>query len=190
MRGSPPHGPPDGTEIAYTTYLANSRRITLINIHTGQQRRLLPRKAIAWQNAPSWSALGDKLAFSWNNNPLPPIDADRNVWDKWQTTETIYIVNRDGTDLQQLIAEDGPYAQYPALSPNGGEVLYTQEINDRFQIFKLDINSGVRTQLTHAVGLSLFQANAGGNWFDPAYALPVSPQPHLLTTMWGEVKEE
>ncbi len=179
---------PDGTEIAYTTYLANNRRITLINPRTGQQKRLLPRKAIAWQNSPSWPALGDKLAFSWNNNPLPPIDADRDVWDEWQTAETIYLVNRDGTELQQLIEEDGPYATDPALSPNGDEVLYTQEINDRFQIFKLDINNGIRTQLTHAVGLSLFQANAGGDWFDPDYALPVTPQPKLLTTTWGTVK--
>jgi len=28
------------------------------------------------------------------------------------------------------------------------------------------------------------------DWFDPAYALPVSPQPHLLTTQWAEVKRE
>ena len=36
------------------------------------------------------------------------------------------------------------------------------------------------------------QANAGGDWFDPAYAyaLPVSPQPDLLTTTWGEMKKE
>ena len=180
---------PDGTEIAYTTYIANSRRITLINPRTRQQKRLLPRKAIAWQNSPSWSAAADKLAFSWNNNPIPPIDADRQVWDKWQTTETIYLVNRDGTGLQQLVDEAGPYAQDPALSPNGNEVLYTQEINGYFQVFKVDVNSNIQTQLTHVVGLSLFQANAGGDWFDPAYALPVSPQPHLLTTTWGKVKQ-
>ena len=30
--------------------------------------------------------------------------------------------------------------------------------------------------------------NYGVDWFDPAFALPVSPQPHLLTTLWGRVK--
>ena len=52
------------------------------------------------------------------------------------------------------------------------------------------MNSGIVTQLTHIVDLLLIQSNAGGDWFDPAYALPVSPQPYLLTTTWAEVKAE
>ena len=56
---------------------------------------------------------------------------------------------------------------------------------ERSRFFKLDVNSGVRTQLTHIVG-----RNFGGDWFDPAYALPVSPQPKLLTTTWGEMKKK
>ena len=181
---------PDGTEIAYTAHHLNTLRLTLIDIRTRKQKRLIPKKAVAWQKEPSWSAAGDKLAFSWNNNPLPPPHIlDVKVWDVWQAKETVYIVNRDGTGLQQLVDEAGPYAQYPALSPNGDEVLYTQEIKGRFQIFKVDVNSGILTQLTHIVGLSLVQANAGSDWFDPVYALPVSPQPQLLTTTWGEVKK-
>ena len=54
--------------------------------------------------------------------------------------------------LRQLIEEDGPYAQYPKLSPDGEDVLYTRETNGRFQIFKLNLSSGVRTQLTHSGG--------------------------------------
>ena len=52
-------------------------------------------------------------------------------------------------------------------------MVYTQEINGQLQIFKIDINSGVRTQLTH--GGIFFQANAGADWFDPAYALAGFP---------------
>ena len=102
---------------------------------------------------------------------------------------TVYIVNRDGTGLRQLVDEAGPDIAVAALSPDGSEVVYTQEINGHEQIFKLDINSGVRTQLTHIAG-AFRQANIGGDWFDPAYALPVSPQPALLTTTWGKVKKE
>ena len=175
---------PDGTEIACSV----GGRLTFINVRTGAQEQLLPKKAMNWQRGPSWSAAGDKLAFSWNTHEMPPREAERPVWDAWQAKQTIYIVNRDGTGLQQLIEEAGPYAQYPALSPNAEELLYTQETDGLFQIFKLNLNSGVRTQLTDSGGP--IQANAGGDWFDPAYALPVAPQPHLLTTTWGEVKRQ
>ena len=184
---------PTGKEIAYTSYVIGNfhRRLTLIDLHTQKSKHLLPKKAMPWQNGPSWSAAGDKLVFSWNQNLLPPDHKlDERFPPEWRAKETIYIVNRDGTGLQQLVDEAGPYAQDPVLSPDGSEVLYTQEINRRFQIFKVEVNSGVRTQLTHIVGLSFRQANTGGDWFDPAYALPVSPQPQLLTTTWADVKKE
>ena len=178
---------PDGTEIACSV----GGQVIFINVRTRKQKRLLPRKAMNWQRQPSWSAVGDKLAFAWNKNPLPPdLLPGEGVPNEWLDKQAIYIVNRDGTDLQELVDEAGPYAQYPALSPDGEDVLYTQEINGRFQIFKVNVNSGIQTQLTHIVGLSLRQANSGGDWFDPAYALPVSPQPELLTTTWGELKRE
>lgn len=181
VEASFPAWSPDGTEIAGTV----GGRLTLINIRTSAQKQLLPKNVEPFQRFPSWSAAGDKLAFAWNKHPLPPPDAEIRVHDEWKDKITIYIINRDGTGLQQLIEEAGPYAQYPELSPNGDEVLYTQEINGNFQIFKLDLNSRIRTQLTHIASW-----NTGGDWFDPAYTLPVSPQPQLLTTTWGNVKKQ
>ena len=180
-----PDWSPDGSEIACTV----GGRLTLLNVRTREQTRVLPKKAETWQRMPSWSAAGDKLAFIYNPHPMPPVVAPQAVWDAWQAKQTIYIVNRDGTGFRQLVDEAGPQAVDPVLSPNGAEVLYTQEINGQLQIFKLDINSGLRTQLTHVGGI-FRQANSGGDWFDPVYALPVSPQPDLLTTTWGEMKKE
>ena len=174
---------PDGSEIASSVGHQLGARLMFINVRTREAEHPLPDEALLFQFDPSWSAAGDRLAFAGNKHPLPVI-LDRDLHNAWKDKQTIYIVNRDSTGLRQLVEEAGPYAEYPALSPDGSEVIYTQEINGQPQIFKVDVNSEIRTQLTH-VGW-----NTGGDWFDPAYALPVSPQPDLLTTTWGEVKKE
>ena len=180
---------PDGTEIACSI----SAQIKIVNVRTGKQKRPLSRKIVNLQWQLSWSTVGNKIAFAGNKHPSPDLNGlelaeARALHKAWQDKQTIFIMNSNGTGLQQLIEEAGPYAQYPAVSPNGEEVLYTQEIQGLQQIFKVDVKSGVRTQLTH-IGHFL-QANTGGHWFDPAYALPVSPQPHFLTTQWAKVKRK
>ena len=182
--GGSPVWSPDGSEIAYhISPHPQTSLLTFINVRTRETEQPLLTKALRWQFQPSWSAAGDRLAISGNKHPLPVI-LERELHDAWKDKQTIYIVNRDSTGLRQLVEEAGPYAEYPALSPDGSEVVYTQEINGQFQIFKLEIDTGVRTQLTH------LGWNTGGDWFDPTYALPVSPQPELLTTTWGEQKKE
>ena len=186
--GVSPAWSPDGSEIACSVPHALGARLIFINVDTQDREQPLSDKALLWQFDPSWSAAGDKLAISGNKHPLPVI-LDRELHNAWKDKTTVYLVNRDGTGLQQLVDEAGPNAATPVLSPDGSEVLYVQEINGQLQIFKIDVNSGFRTQLTH-VGGPFRQANAGGDWFDPVYALPVSPQPDLLTTTWGKQKSE
>ena len=181
---------PDRTEIACRAADPAESWIIFIDVHTRKHERLLPKKSLPRQTDPSWSATGDKLAFTGNKHQKPAI-LDRDLHNAWAAKYTIFVVNRDGTGLKQLVEEAGSGAWHPALSPKGDEVLYTQEINGRFQVFKIDVNSGVRTQLTHIVGMAPWKyGNSGGNWFDPTYALPVSPQPQLLTTTWGKLKRE
>ena len=175
---------PDGTEIAYRASDLDGTWIAFINVRTRKVEPLLPKKAFRWETVPSWSATGDKLIFTGNKHPLPAI-LDRELHEAWRDKYTVYIINRDGTGLKQLIPEAGQEARAAALSPNGGEVIYTQEINNQRQLFKIDVNSGVRTQLTH-----IGRRNIGADWFDPAYVLSVSPQPELLTTTWGQLKKE
>ena len=193
--GHSPDWSPDGSEIAYSISHQFGSRLTFMDVRTRKLEQPLPDKALQWQRNPSWSAVGDRLAITGNRHLLPVIDGKdldeaRALHEAWSDKHTVFIVNRDGTGLQQLIEEDGPGASVSTLSPDGSEVLYSQEANGDSQIFKIDINSGVRTQLTHIEGPFRPKTNAGGDWFDPAYTLPVSPQPHLLTTTWGDVKKQ
>ncbi|MDE0314378.1 MAG: hypothetical protein OXM61_05725 [Candidatus Poribacteria bacterium] len=185
--GGSPAWSPDGSEIACSA----RSRLTFINVHTQEREQPLPEEVLRWQlqYGLSWSTAGDKIAFAANKHPLPEV-LDRDLHRAWKNKQTIYIVNRDGTGLRQLVEEAGSYAEWPELSPDGEEVLYTKEINWAFQILKLHVNSGVRTQLTFIGGGAV--PNFGGDWFDPGHAdrLPVSPQSDMLTSTWGELKKE
>ena len=187
-KGVEPSWSPNTPELVFS----RNRRMILINLHTGIET--IPRRdGIAWQRSPQWSPMGDKLAFSWNLQPVVPppgvLPGERFlIPDAWFDNETIFIVNRDGTGLEQIVDEAGPEAIWPIWSPDGTQLLYNHWASGYLQIFKIDLVNRVPKQLTHTQ--RAIQANTLPNWFDPAYALPVSPQPQLLTTMWGKVKKK
>ena len=169
---------PDGAQIVFRSGALNKpRRFSLLHVKTNRQTFFPFPKEPMWVRGPAWSPSGDKLAFSWNNRAEPRLEDF--------VFETIYIVNRDGTGLQQII-EEGQYAGNPVWSPNGNELLYDSiDANRDLQIYKISLDTGVSVQLTDDESWSYL-----GDWFDPAYALPVSPQPQLLTTTWGDVKKK
>ena len=171
--GSCPTWSPDGAEIAFVSGGLEQKHISILNLGTRKQKVIFPPKAPpSWiAGRVVWSPKGDKLAFSWLHQ-VPLKD--------FINTQTIYIVNRDGTDLVQLVNKAGPKATSPVWSPQGDALLY---IHEQRQIFKIGVDEKQREQLTH-IGVNYL-----GNWFDPAFVLPVSPQPQLLTTQWGQLKK-
>ncbi len=180
--GGGPIWSPDGTEIAFTVGWPERMRISIINIQTRRQKFLFPPEAQpSWMERMAWSPSGDSLAFSWLHRvPL----------EDFLETETIYTINRDGTNLKQIVPEGGLRAVGPVWSPDGSVLLYQKLIinkalqKEQWQIFKVAATGGESIKVGPPGWYSL------EDWFDPAYALPVSPKPHLLTTTWGEVKRK
>jgi len=179
--GYAPVWSPDGTEIAFTVGWPERMRISVINLRTLRQKFLFPPEAQpSWIEKIEWSPTGERLAFSWLHR-VPLKD--------FLETQTIYIVNRNGTGLKQIVPEAGLRAIDPVWSPDGKMLLYLQLIRDkalqkiRWQIFKIPAAGGEPIAVSPLGWYSL------GDWFDPAYALRVSPQPQWLTTTWGDVKK-
>ena len=178
---------PNGSEIAFMggdfTFDAGGRlgavnpTIKIINLQTHVEEVLLPEKIMML--APAWAPNSAQIAFSWNGmiekGPL-----EENIGN----TMDIYVVNRDGDGLKKIAAGGIRSVPYPTWSPHENELIYSKWVGDFSQLFKVTLDGGVPEQLTHR------GANFNADWFDPAFALPVSPQSALLTTIWGKLKAQ
>jgi Tol biopolymer transport system component len=115
---SEPVWSPDGSKIAFVSYLAASGStgtaptgIYVMNADGGGIHRLTPPNAGPQQD-PAWSPDGKWLAFS-------QLDAN------WQTTDAAYIdrIGADGTGSRQLTT-GGFWAGGPVISPDGTKIAF------------------------------------------------------------------
>lgn len=169
-RGGNPSWSPDGTEIAFVDDVGGSRRIRILTLSSGAVQTFLPKES-PWMYSPSWSPDGERLAFSWYK------------WGVGVDKQALFIVNRDGSRLKQ-ISKSAPGTHSPSWSPDAGKLVYTKRTNNAdLQIMVVDVHNKRENELTHR-GM-----NITASWFNPIN-LPVAPQPHLLTTVWGKVKAD
>ena len=185
-----PSWSPDGTEIAFVVNvpfingigpLVNTK-IVFVDVQTRVEETFLPEK-LPLMESPAWSPTGDVIAFSWGRLGLGQDSA-------------LFIADRNGHEVKRVLAPIGDPALSevnPVWSPDGSELIYEhivkkppregRNVSDT-QLYKTDLNGGDPIQLTR------HGTNEDADWFDPAFALSVQPQPHLLTTLWGKLKQK
>ena len=177
---------PNGSEIAFMASQfvwgenGNLRipnvRVQIVNLQTDVEEELLPGGI--WMFDPAWAPYSAQIAFSW-----------RGIHEKGRGiggNMSIHVANRDGSGLRKIIdAGEGMAAFNPAWSPDGNELIYNKGIGGVRDLFKVALDGGTPERLTHRQG-----DNFKADWFDPAFALPVSPQSSLLTTIWGKLKTQ
>lgn len=145
-------------------------RIEIANVRTKAEERISP-DGFPLMFSPAWTPDGTKFVF-----------AGVSVEDLGQGHAVrLYIVNRKGNAKPNKVKVEGTGSS-PALAPRGDALVYQKRTPKGKQLFKVALAGGISEQLTDK------GENYGADWFDPAFALPVSPQPHLLTTVWGRVK--
>ena len=163
---------PDGKEIAFI-YLWRKQgyELRLLDVQTLKQKVVLARReTYPHKRYPTWSPDGEQIAFALHKFRQMLTSTDLG---DWQDEETIYLINRDGSNLRQLVSEKGPVAFHPTWSPHGDEIIYQQgiyqpEVGDIRQLFKIHVNSRKRTQLTHD------GVNRDADWFGSP-TLPAQP---------------
>lgn len=179
--GIDPTWAPRRSELAFVG--TGDNRIAILTPQTPPPRKLLQGDNMFMKH-PDWSPSGKELVFSGRE-----WDADFGEF----KTEVLYIVDRDGTGVRQIVKRTKLAFLGPVWSPQGDSLLYEQRVDarvvgkqglgGRFQIFKIVLRGGKPKQLTQ------HGHNIQADWFDPE-ALPVQPNTTMLTTLWGKLKKK
>lgn len=164
-----PSWSPDGKQIAFYASGRNGIGIFVMNSDGSNQRRLT--LVNTGDLYPDWSPDGKKIVFE-SSKPGGKLD--------------IYVMNADGTNRRRL-TKHPEHDRHAAWSPDSQSIIfYSERDGQSGEIYVMDANGNNQRNLTNHPAPDGFYARS--SWFDPAFALSVSPTGKHIDN-WGGVKK-
>jgi len=169
---------PDGKQIAFTSDRDGRLQIYVMAADGNNVKRLTDNQSS--DRAPAWSPDGKKIAFcrelevyvinadgsnpmnltnnlSFNGDPSWSPDGKRIAFASNRSGQGfhLYVMDSDGKLPQQFSEANNPFGYvFPAWSPDGNVIGYTDIAKNALEIFGRDFASGKTSQLTKLGGLN------------------------------------
>ena len=127
--GEEPTLSPDRTRVAFVSHRDGNHEIYVIGANGSAPTNITQHDARDY--SPAWSPDGRQIAFVSDRN------GDRELYKGVYNTD-IFLMNADGTGVEQLTFEPGNGAGAPAWSPDGSSIAFVSS----GEIFAIELASG------------------------------------------------
>lgn len=124
----------DGTKLVFVIQHDGSTNIAVSDKEGKNIRRLTNFENGEQVFTPTWSPDGSAIAFGFSRGHR----------------QSLAMISSDGTNFR--IIKDGSDSRNPAFSPDGNLLYYSSDASGIFNIYELNVNSGVEQQVTNVVG--------------------------------------
>ncbi|MXY34598.1 MAG: hypothetical protein F4Y60_11035 [Boseongicola sp. SB0664_bin_43] len=148
--GEKPTLSPDRTRVAFVSYRDGNYEIYVMGADGSAPTNITQHDA--WDSSPAWSPDGRRIAFVSDRN------GDRYNGD-------IFLMNADGTGVEQLTFEPGNGAGQLAWSPDGSSIAFVSGRDGPLAIFAIELASGdIRRVSNNDLSVSSPSWSPDGAW--------------------------
>ena len=157
---------PDGSQIAFSAELEKSANIFTMNMDGTDEKQVTANSNK--EILPDWSPDGSKLLFT---AYVKPIENNESLSKHYYSD--LFIVNVDGTDLQNLTNLDNQDDDHGKWSPDGKQIAFTSSRDGNPEIYIMGGDGSNITRITNNEGDDFVQC-----WIEN---LSVTDIEHMLT---------
>ncbi len=159
---------PDGTRIIYSSGKTGNHELYTSNPDGTEEQQLTHTDAD--ESYPSWSPDGTQIVFTSSTGKWNSVESE--------ATYEIFVMNTDGTGLQQLTENNFPDST-PRWSPDGTRIVFVSDSSGtgQYDVFVMNADGSNVTQVTHVP--------AGARAINPAWR-PLTPAQSKLVSKLDE----